>query len=221
MAAYRYWKITNVVTRTDAYNAVAFAEINFINDKNIICTASNASASSVDTARGRIIANAFDKNISTIYGNNSTEPKSDWWFVYDFKEPVIVTNVAVQMRQDMQQSWGYEWQTADVYVSDDAVNWIKYGYIEPKIAQMDLSLNTVAIVRYPYIKGNSKQDNGVASRFVLINDWQTGDFIKKITPLANGDWEYIPRNSNKLIISHIGAEGFAPRIDGPITPVAI
>lgn len=68
------------------------------------------------------------------------------------------------------------------------------------------------------IKGNSKQDDGVASRLVLINDWQTGDFIAKITPQANGDFEYLTPNANKLIVSHIGAEGFAARIDAPITP---
>ena len=81
-----------------------------------------------------------------------------------------------------------------------------------KVAYDNIQFDALAVT------GNSKQDDGTSSRFILINNWQTGDFIKKITPRANGDWKYIAPNTNKLIISHIGNDGFAPKIDAPITP---
>jgi hypothetical protein len=114
----------------------------------------------------------------------------------------------------------------DVYINDVKQFSVDLGFIADSFALHNygattdydnLVLDTDAIG----ISGNSKQDDGNVSRFILINDWQSGDFIKKIMPKPDGSWFYMSPNTNKLIVSHIGADGFAPRIDAPITPVQI
>lgn len=226
MAAHRWWRVKNIQTRNATSNfGRTCAELRFINTENILSNnpqkaiAESASASSgIEGPPG----NAFDGDINTISHNGnygSYAQASAYWLGYVFDTPVTVVQIQVQMRKNMNSAWGQEWQTADIEYSDDGTNWIKFGYIEPKIAAMDLSLVTVNVIKFPVVQGKSLQDDGKASRFVLIHDWASGNFIQKVVPAADGSWSYTSSNANKLIVTHIGAEGFAPQTDGPITPV--
>lgn len=71
------------------------------------------------------------------------------------------------------------------------------------------------------VQGNSLQDDGKASRYILINDWKTGDFIKKIVPSNTGGWQYVTDNNNPVLVTHVGEDGFAPQADGGIIPILL
>ena len=143
MLQYRYWKITNIYNRLlTNWISASYVELN--NDKNLSMVKENLSVSHTD------------KSDSTSSGNNLiTQENSKWTttsrnssdisIVYDFKEKVFVSSINLKMRYDMQESWGQEWQVADIYVSDDSLSWIKVGYIEPEISSMDVNLKNVQI----------------------------------------------------------------------------
>lgn len=71
------------------------------------------------------------------------------------------------------------------------------------------------------VNGVSLQDNGQASRFILVHNWRTGEFLDKITPKANGDWTYLNPSKEPLLITHVGEDGFAPQADGGIIPIMV
>lgn len=227
MAGHKYWALTNITVRnnSDAKYLREVSRLGFVTKSGTLSNnPANIFASSIlnpSSTETYYPSNALDDNIKTVFASKlDNNPNNGLglriWYVFDTAEEV--THIQIQHRS---LTFNREWQTADVEYSDDGINWVKFGYIEPKIAYQDTQLKTVGVKRYQYISGNSKQDDGIASRFVLISDWQTGDFIAKVTPQANGDWEYISPNSNKLIVSHVGAEGFAPKIDAPITPALV
>lgn len=223
MAGHRYWSITNISNRDNTYPVRNVATLRFNNKNNVISNNTNNGFSNShpsDKPQRNGYA-AFDNDPSTLADADSNSANSGfkWRIWYVFDEPQEVISISCQMRQDMQSSWGWEWQTADVEYSDDGINWVRYGNIQPKIAAMDVSLKTVDIIRPLAVMGKSLQDNGKASRFVLIHDWESGSFIQKVVPSTDGSWSYSPPNANKLIITHIGEEGFAPQTDAPITPV--
>lgn len=84
-----------------------------------------------------------------------------------------------------------------------------------------IAIDNLVINQQAYIiSGKSLQDDSKASRFVLIHDWATGDFIKKVVPAADGSWSYTAPDSNPVLVTHVGADGFAPQADGGIIPVA-
>lgn len=143
MLQYRYWKITNIYNRLlTNWISASYVELN--NDKNLSMLKENLSVSHTDksdsTSSG---ANLITQENSkwTATSRNS----SDISIVYDFKEKVFVSSINLKMRYDMQESWGQEWQVADIYVSDDSLSWIKVGYIEPEISSMDVNLKNVQI----------------------------------------------------------------------------
>lgn len=221
MAAHRYWRVINIVKRGGNVVGRTLGEIDFINAEGL----ANDDLSFVISAPYYGFAysaiNAFDNDpnsfcASAALDSNVEDP--EWWIGYVFPTPVAVNTIGLQMFPMMDPNWGHEWQSADVEYSDDGVNWNVYGFIEPKIAEMDLSYITTPVIGLYTVGGRSLQDNGIASRFVLINDWQTGDFIKKIVPSSNGEWEYKVKNQNPILVTHVGADGFAPQSDGGIIP---
>ena len=68
--------------------------------------------------------------------------------------------------------------------------------------------------------GISKLDTGNPSLRVLLHNWTTGQLVATITPAANGAWNYRPRSTADLLVTHIGPSGYQPRSDGPITPAS-
>lgn len=226
MAAHRWWRLTNIVSRLDD-ECVFIPELDFINSEGVNNDDTSLAIAKAYVSEQYSAKNAFDNNRNSfcycLFDGSSPGVDPSWWIGYVFPTPVTVTSIGLQMYQSMQSNDGYEWQTADVEYSDDGNTWHKYGVIEPKIAAMDLSYITTPVLTTPVlasysVKGRSLQDNGLASRFVLINDWQTGDFIQKIVPSSNGDWEYVTSSQNPVLVTHVGADGFAPQSDGGVIP---
>lgn len=131
----RYWKVSEIIPLDGDYVASASRlELNTETAEpvlNISCATygSNYTPDSV----WRLL----DKNPHTTWRNNSLKGE---FIVFEYKEPVVVTSVDLQMRQDMESSWQEEWQTADISFSSDGTYWVKYGSISPNIPNMDLTL---------------------------------------------------------------------------------
>lgn len=220
MAGHKYYIVTNITLLNPREVHCTFAELAFINDKALQTNKTeNVIFSSQYNASDIKGINAFDKNPNTITANSPNENYSLYWIGYKFDEPVVLQSVGVQARQD--DYINQNWQTADVYYSDDGINRKYYGRIEPKIIGGDKSLKIVDVIRKGSVSGNSKQDDGKISRFVLIDNWDTGGRIAKIVPDGSGNWS-IPLETNvKVIVTHIGEDGYRPKADAPIIPVPI
>lgn len=221
MAGHKWWRVSNIVKRIPTSEGIVIAEMDFINDEGVDNSPSNSAiAKGYDASFPPRQAFNNSEYSFCAYGFDGVNPTQDptWWIGYVFSTPVTVNSIGLQMFQDMQPTSGYEWQSAVVEHSDDGNVWTKHGVIEPKITTMDLSYIVTPILDPYSVKGRSLQDNGLASRFVLINDWQTGDFIKKIVPSSSGEWEYRASNQKPVLVTHVGADGFAPQSDGGVIP---
>ena len=153
MAEYRYWRITKISTRLTPNSWVSADYVNFNNNKNIAMLAENLTVSDTawDDGDSKPIHILSQDNSYWTSRNNSNKDVS---ITYDFKEPVEVTSVSLRMRQNMQPTWGQEWQEAIIQCSQNNTNWIFYGIISPKIGQMDLTLKTVPIDTGPKVETN-------------------------------------------------------------------
>lgn len=147
---YKWWRITNIVGRTDLKN-ISVAEIRFNNEQGVVSNNPAKGFANSFLTDKYLPSNAFDGNTATFAHCVSFEAQLDksgknWAIGYHFDNNVKVTSVSVQMRPDMQPNFGQEWQTADIEFSDDGVIWIKCGTISPSITTMDLSLITTPII---------------------------------------------------------------------------
>ena len=141
---HKWWRLTNITARTDGSTRF-IAEIRF-NDIQSYDTSkafSNSFSQPVVTSAGK----AFDGNPTTWAQASNSLNGTNWAIGYEFNEDIVISSVSLQMYHNTQSNFGTEWQTADVQVSDDGVTWVKYGTIEPRIAQMDLSLITTPIIK--------------------------------------------------------------------------
>ena len=158
MAEYRYWRITNIKPREDV-SWISADYINFINNKNISLTLANLTISDTVSDGGKSqVSNILTQDNTYWAWNNNIEIKTN--ISYDFGTPVEVTAIQIRMRQDMQPTWGQEWQEAVIQYSQDKINWIFYGIISPKISQMDLTLKTVPIYTGPEVQTNLESPIG-------------------------------------------------------------
>ena len=93
---------------------------------------------------------AFDNNPATFANNNYNDTATqglDWYIGYQFDEPVIVTEIKVQMRPDIVDGGiDHEWQRADIQYSDDGISWFDVAYIEPLILERNASLITTPVI---------------------------------------------------------------------------
>lgn len=218
------------VTTTSNQTLISIDKVNLAGDFNLLCDIKMIQDSAIINHAGLIIYNPILNKYLLVYFlqqrigvdmlNNPPNYDVPWSQAHIVDASNPLSSSFVQLKVELSD------KTLNIYLnnvlnltyevtfSPSKIGYFVYG---AKVGFDNLSIDYQAY----QIAGNSKQDNNVASRFVLINDWQTGDFIKKITPRANGDWEYVAPNTNKLIISHIGADGFAPKIDAPITPALV
>lgn len=138
MRPYKYWRITNIVTTVpypvSGEQYITIAELDFVNDKNLPCVSTgNVIFSSEGDTANRKARLAFDKDPNTIARNSSSalEPLPEYWIGYGFTEPVIVTHIKLQLRQDRDASFYQDIKQAKVQASDDAVSWVDIGWIYP------------------------------------------------------------------------------------------
>lgn len=147
MSAHKYWLITNIVNRVEFF--IGGRTVNEIRFNTKSGAVSNNSAkgfsnsfSAYDTSQtGDKAFDGTDKiahsTFSTEYNYDPSVAGLNWRIWYVFDEPQEVVDISLKMRPDMQPEWGQEWQKADIYTSDDGLIWRYYGFIEPKIAQMN------------------------------------------------------------------------------------
>ncbi len=145
---YRWWRIKNITVRNSSRDDRSVAELRFIKDTQVISNDATKMFSSSSFDSIRAVSAALDNDPNTYTKNSPTSASGAllYYIGYVFDEPTLVTHISMQMRQDMTAVWGFEWQTADIEVSSDGVTWTKYGTIEPRIAQMDLSVVTTPII---------------------------------------------------------------------------
>ena len=231
MSGHRWWRVSNIKIRDGATSLHgSCAELRFNTMSGIESNIpSNGLSAHYPSDRPDLNAYAaFDNDPTTFtYSNWSDENNKqntgywNWWIGYKFDTPQLLKNISVQMVQWMGANTGQEWQTAQIDYSDDGVNWIKYGIIDPKITKQDISLKTIEIIRQGLIGGNSKQDDGKPSRFVLIHNWDTGEFIDKIVPDSQGNWQKQLLSNIKTVVTQVGDNGYRPIADAPIIPVVV
>ena len=116
MAEYRYWRITKISTRLTPNSWVSADYVNFNNNKNIAMLAENLNVSDTawddgDSKPTHIL------NQDNSYWTSRNNIDKGVSITYDFKEPVEVTSISLRMRQNMQPTWGQEWQEAGIQCS--------------------------------------------------------------------------------------------------------
>ena len=153
MSSHKYWRVSNIVKRTnEGDRSLTVGFLNFINLENVPCdNLSNVIVQSFYP--GYPPTNAFDSNQNDYTMNNHPSFNyTEWWIGYKFDIPIEVSAIKLQMYTGMGSDWGHEWQSANVDYSDDGTNWTLYGYINPNIARLDLTLKTVPVEKPPEIR---------------------------------------------------------------------
>lgn len=188
MAGHKWWRISNITTRGGEYFTVA--TLSFNNLEQVPCNKPeygfSSSTYTSSTAGDRDAKNAFDGNLSTIAaGNISQDPQ--WYIGYKFETAVNVTSISLQMRQDMQAGWGQEWQSAYVDFSDNGVDWVVYGFINPLISENDISLKTtnISVLTTAVIKASYWRLNNIVNLGSSNNNVQQLRFINSEGIISN------------------------------------
>lgn len=148
----KWWRVKNIKHRIDKpeSNLRSVAVLNFLNTEGVKCDQPSRGFSNSSYTAAYTADKAFDGNNST-WANSAVSTSQvtsgiGWHIGYQFNTPVTVTAVQIQVPGSLTESSGQEWQTADVEYSNDGVTWVKYGVIEPRVANMDLSLITTFII---------------------------------------------------------------------------
>ncbi len=152
--AHKWWRITKIVNRTDSSVtgsdvARSVAEIVFVNKQGIASNVGSKAFANSQLNPTYSPSNAFDGNVNTFANNDYYDTASlglKWGIGYQFDTLVEVTEIKVQMRQDMGANDGQEWQAADIEYSDNGTTWFRFGSISPAIATMNKALITTQII---------------------------------------------------------------------------
>lgn len=163
MAGHKWWRVSNIKnnhylnTGGIASFSQSIAVLHFIGGGIVHNTSDLTKAFSKTQYSDNYKAkNAFDNNKNTIAHNRNSniDDMEDWHIGYEFNTPVSVSHIGLQARQDMSPKWEQEWQIATIEYSDDGVDWVSYGYIEPKIQHMDLTYHICAIQQFDMTKAH-------------------------------------------------------------------
>lgn len=150
-SAHKWWRISNIVNRFNSKPNYSFsiARIIFVNSNG--AATSNPSRAFAASAYNNLADyradKAFDGNANT-FANSDIDKNGvlNWFIGYQFDEPVVVEEIRLQARPDLAITHGQEWQTADIEVSDNGVDWVKYGSINPQTAALNNSLITTTVL---------------------------------------------------------------------------
>lgn len=113
---------------------------------------------------------------------------------------------------------GYEKETITAFTFSGGNNINEWTHLKDFNNKDSTTSQYYYVVQYK-VGGISLQDDGKASRLVIVNDWQTGDFLGKVVPDTTGKWQFLINEQKILLVTHIGEDGFAPQADGGITPI--
>lgn len=231
--AYKYWRIQHIINRVMPPTGVTASELYFVTKSGVLSNNPTRISSNTEwryNNENHVASNLVDGKNTTRWETKagaeggSTQDKLDAYIQYVFEQPEDVTHIKLQMRDYMGDTWGQEWQIADIYVSDNGTDWLKYGRIRPRLDKLDLSMHTVDVIplhlsnayavdvsltqhspkHTGYIAGTSDgivTINGLpAKRMILVMDAlsTTHEWIAKVWSLDNGHY-YIPElDPNKL-----------------------
>ena len=214
LVAYTHYRL--YITKNSLGNNGYFAinELGLFEDADSsgvdLCLGAVASASNTNGAY--VAANAIDGVPSTVW--ETTSASGDKWFSVQLPSAKAIRSLYLSST-----TWGGECpRDFLIQGSNDGTNWTTI------VAFNDFVTTTSGFSGYAAfnlsIGGISKLDTGDASLRVLLHNWTTGQLVAAITPKPNGEWNYRPRSTADLLVTHIGPSGYQPRSDGPITPYA-
>ena len=212
LAAYTRYRIYVTKNAGGTKGYVAINELGLFEDVDHLgpnlCTGPVVTASHQNAPY--VAANAIDGNASTVWDTDSSA--TDKWLAVQLPEAKVVRSFYLS-----QTTWagetprdfliqgsndGTKWTTVIEFVDFATGNYTGYTSINLSIG------------------GVSKLDTGNPSLRVLVHNWTTGQLVASIIPAADGAWNYRPRSTADLLVTHIGPSGYRPISDGPITPYA-
>ena len=210
LAAYTRYRIyvTNNAYGTKGY--VAINELGLFEDADHLgpnlCTGSVVTASHQNGTY--VAANAIDGNASTVWETDGSA--TDKWLAVQLPEAKVVRSFYLS-----QTIWAGE-TPRDFLIqgSNDGTNWTTLAEFVDFATGNYTGYTSINLS----IGGVSKLDTGNPSLRVLVHNWTTGQLVASITPAADGAWNYRPRSTADLLVTHIGPSGYRPISDGPITP---
>ena len=94
----------------------------------------------------------------------------------------------------------------------DVKDWGGFNDWQPPAA-IDASMRLDLIVM-----GTSRLSTGARSDAVFLNNFASGELVRKIVPNTDGSYEFVPQSPEALLITHVGPTGYAPQADGPVMP---
>ena len=173
-----------------------------------LCAGAIVTADSANSSY--VAANAIDGNASTAW--ESSNAATDHWLAVQLPTAKVVRSFYLS-----QTTWAGE-TPRDFLIqgSNDGTNWTTIAQFVDFTTGAFSGFVTMGLS----VGGVSKLDTGDASLRVLLHNWTTGQLVATVTPAANGAWNYRPRSTAELLVTHIGPSGYQPRSDGPITPYA-
>ena len=173
-----------------------------------LCAGAIVTADSANSSY--VAANAIDGNASTEW--ESSNAATDHWLAVQLPTAKVVRSFYLSST-----TWSTE-VPRDFLLqgSNDGSNWTTLA----EFVDFATSGYTGYVTLGLSVGGVSKLDTGDASLRVLLHNWTTGQLVATVTPAANGAWNYRPRSTAELLVTHIGPSGYQPRSDGPITPYA-
>lgn len=150
---YKWWRVINIQNRVRAsplyshsIGRLLFDNVEGIPSNNPLKAFALNSYNNLD----RFSAGKAFNGTNTDFANSAEYAASvintGWYIGYEFDVPVTVTDIKIQARSDITEPNGQEWQSADVEVSSDGINWVKVGRIAPNVAKINTSLITTPLL---------------------------------------------------------------------------
>ena len=212
LAAYTRYRIYVTKNAGGTKGYVAINELGLFEDADHLgpnlCTGSAVTASHQNGTY--VAANAIDGNASTVWETDGSA--TDKWLAVQLPEAKVVRSFYLS-----QTAWAGE-TPRDFLIqgSNDGTNWTTVVEFVDFATGNYTGYTSINLS----IGGVSKLDTGNPSLRVLVHNWTTGQFVASIIPAADGAWNYRPRSTADLLVTHIGPSGYRPISDGPITPYA-
>ena len=212
LAAYTRYRIYVTKASAGSKGWTAINEFGLFEDSDHLgpnlCTGAIVTASHQNATY--VAANAIDGNPSTAWESDNSA--TDKWLAVQLPEAKVVRSFYLS-----QTTWASE-TPRDFLIqgSNDGTNWTTLAEFVDFATGNYTGYTSINLS----IGGVSKLDTGDPSLRVFVHNWTTGQLVASITPAADGAWNYRPRSTADLLVTHIGPSGYRPISDGPITPYA-
>lgn len=204
--AYKYYRLFVLEGVASAYvtiNEFALYETVNITSSNLAIGAT-ATASSVYSSF--VAKNAIDGKDATYWESGATVG-GDW-----LKVDLPVAKVVRSFNIKSIMANGEAPKSFRLEASNNNTSWV---------VLYEKTDNAAEIFHTPFsisVSGVSKLDTSVRSLRVYVHRWDNGELVGNITPQTDGSWAQSVIDTADVMVTHIGPSGYAPRVDGPITP---